>query len=376
MSARRRPRVLHVIDSLGRGGAERQLLQIASYLAAQGVDQSVLHLFRDDSLASDLRAHGVEVHGLGLRPHTLMLPVALARTLAHASALGPTVIATQLVSSDIVGRLTAGYLGIPAITTWQNTTYSPEAPLMRGARTGLVMRALRRLDQQTSRHAQRFVAVSEAVRTSYVAALGVDVARTTVIPNTVDLRRFAPRHSRRDPPVRLIHVGRHVPQKDVETLLRAVAQLSDATPFTLDLVGAGPQTESLMALAGTLGISKCTAFHGAIADVVPLLQQADVFVFPSRHEGLPLALLEALAAGLPVVASDIRPSREIDPTGSSTMYFPPGDVGALASTLSRLIDAPDLREALGRGAPSLAAPFDANVVGAAYLALIEDLARA
>lgn len=365
--------LLHVIDSMGRGGAERQVAQLARYLASRGVRQSLVMLYRDDALVPELESVGVRCLRLGFPHRTASLAPLLPALLRSMRRLAPTVVSTQLVSSDILGRIAASICRVPVISTWQNVTYAPHAPMMRNPTSAMQMRLFRALDRRTAPLARRFIAVSKTVRDSYLEALHVPPDSTIVIPNSVDLSRFEPPIERdlADGVVRLVHVGRHVEQKGLSTLLSALSLLPEGLPFELHQYGAGPLGESLRAQATRLGLASRVFFHGAVPDVVPHLRRADVFVFPSVHEGLALALLEAYGAGLPVVASDIPPNREVDPEGQATLYAPPSDAPRLAAALRRIIEDAPLRGALGERTGLVLDPFRIERVGADFLRILQ-----
>ncbi len=170
--------------------------------------------------------------------------------------------------------------------------------------------------------------------------------------------------------LRLVHVGRHIPQKGVDTLLEAVALVTRART-TLEIIGDGPDSESYRARARDLGIADRVTWSGWMDEVALRLAEAHVFVLPSRFEGLPLVFLEALAAGLPVIASDIPPHREIDPEGLATRFFPAGDAAALGREITSLAGDESLRRALAGRARALTEPFRIEAVGPRVLRVLE-----
>lgn len=365
-------RVLYVIDTLGLGGAERQLLQTTAYLASCGIEQAVLQLFPGDDLAAEFRRNGVEVRSLGLRPNLPALPAALRPALAAARAISPTVISTHLPSSDIIGRSVAKMLAVPSISTWHSTLYDLKRLPDRRVRIRAATRIYRALDRFTAPFGSRFVAISSTVLSSYRDALGVSGSICSIIPNSLDMRRFRAmgKRSPRRRSLRLIHVGRHVPDKGLDILLEAVALLPEPLNVTLDLFGKGTLSDGLARKAAAQGLSSKVRFHGAVNDVVPFLSNADLFVLPSLREGQCLAYLEALASGLPVIASDIPALREVDPSGSATLFFRAGDPQSLADALVTAIESPSLMTAWAKHAPSLVEPFDIDTVGPMHWELI------
>lgn len=365
-------RILHLIDSLGRGGAERQLLQVVRYLSAKGVGQRVVFLYADDALAPDFHATGHTVVGLHGRRGLLHLPELLGPVTQQIRAASATLVSTQLPAADILGRLAAGRAGVPVVSTWQNTTYDAWRHDRRW-RIRAALAVLAGIERRCHARAERFIAVSSSVRDSYTTALHIDRSRCVVVPNSLDASRFRTIATR--PGVgggtRLVHVGRHVGQKGLDVLLRALAKVAPEHEVSVDLFGTGPLTTELQRLSRSLGLSSRVRFRGQVEDVVPHLSAADGFVFPSRHEGLALAYLEALAAGLPVIASAIPANREVDPGARATRFFTPGDEDDLRRALEEFASAPDRRGEYARHAREVAAPFAIESIGERLHAIFE-----
>lgn len=145
-------------------------------------------------------------------------------------------------------------------------------------------------------------------------------------------------------------MGRLHSQKGLGYLLEATAQLKKQSPvdFRLLVVGDGQLRDDLIAQSRTLEIADRTIFAGARTDVPDILGELDIFAFPSLWEGLPLALLEAMAAGLPVVATAVGGTPEVVQNGQTGILVPPGDHQSLAIALERLITEPDLRLKMGQ----------------------------
>ena len=162
-----------------------------------------------------------------------------------------------------------------------------------------------------------------------------------VIPNGVDAHRFAPPEARAWTPPRLLFVGRVVYQKGLDVLLQALVGIPDPPPWHLTIVGDGPYRPALEALAERLGLRPFITFAGwQPPERIPAFyRQANLFVFPSRDEGMPNAVLEAMAAGLPVVASRIAGNEELI-TPQVGVLTPKDDPEMLARALDSLFTAP------------------------------------
>lgn len=161
-----------------------------------------------------------------------------------------------------------------------------------------------------------------------------------LIPNGVDPTRFAPADElSREGPVRLVFVGRLVRQKGLDVLLEALSRLPRDACYEATIIGDGPLREDLANMAGRLGLGGKVRFAGWVsrADMPQELRHGDAFVFPSRDEGMPNAVLEAMASGLAVAATRIAGNEELVEDGSTGFLVPPDDPDALAGVLARLV---------------------------------------
>lgn len=171
-----------------------------------------------------------------------------------------------------------------------------------------------------------------------------------MIPNGVDTTRFFPAGQAREAgPVRLLFVGRVVRQKGLDVLLDALATLPPGLDYTLTIVGDGPIRPALAEQAARLGLTARVRFSGWVSrEAMPeIMRTADVFVFPSRDEGMPNAVLEAMASGVPVVATRISGNEELVADGETGFLVPTDDAPALAAVLGRLLGDRELCRQLG-----------------------------
>ena len=251
---------------------------------------------------------------------------------------------TTLLASDITGRLAAWGTGIPVLSSIVNTTYDPDRlsdPHVSAWKVALI----RQVDGWTARNlADRLHAISEEVRDSTTRALGVSDSRVVVIPRGRDPDQFKPMSRIARDAVRqglglelqspvFLAVGRHEYQKGHATLLDAWPGVRAALPDAVLLLAGRPGHESqrLADVAESLAITESVRFLGFRRDIPDLLAATDVFVFPSRYEGLGGALLEAMAAEVPIVVSDLAVTREV--LGSDAWFFPAGVATALAAAI-------------------------------------------
>jgi len=234
--------------------------------------------------------------------------------------------------------------------------------------------------------------VSKDLERYLVQRIGIAPARITQIYNGVDTVRFAPSAGvARDvfpagfaPPGTVVigTVGRVQPVKDHATLLRAFAALAGSEPALAErarlvIVGDGPLLAQTRALAATLGIDDATWFAGNRSDVPALLRALDVFALPSLNEGVSNTILEAMASGVPVVASAVGGNVELVDGEATGLLVPAGDSDALAGALLRYLRDTPLRLAHGRQARAVVTErFSLHAMVAGYADVYEALARA
>ncbi len=241
------------------------------------------------------------------------------------------------------GARAARRAGVPAVLQTQHLPWLMGSPKHRVP----FFRAIEPVDH--------LIAVSQAQRRTY-DRIGLPAQRMTTVPNGVRPRgpgpgRRAARAALGLEPDRLVllTIGRLTVMKGQRYLLDAVPDLARRFPdLAVVVLGSGHLHEQLRAQADGLGIGDRVYLPGHRTDARMLLDAADVFVLPSRHEGMPLVLLEAMDAGLPVVATRVIGSEEVVADGVTGLLVPPGDPAALGAALSRLLADPILREQYGR----------------------------
>jgi glycosyltransferase involved in cell wall biosynthesis len=197
-----------------------------------------------------------------------------------------------------------------------------------------------------------------------------------VIPNGVNLELFEVKQ-RAWEPVSLLFVGRIVYQKGLDILLLALAEFKQAD-WTLNLVGDGPRVFHLTNQAAELGIAERVHFLGwqSRMELPTTYQQANVFVYPSRHEGMPNAVLEAMASGLPVIATRIAGNEELVNEDCGRLVAPE-DVGALKEALAEVLPNAELRQGMGSAARQRAAAnYSWRSVAEEYLRLMQRIVEA
>lgn len=285
-----KPLVVQVMWSLERGGAERLVFDISKRLQ-DDFDVEVIALGGGSAMVPDFRQAGIP---LKIAPDTrpgFDRKRLLDFILSSLQGRRPDIWHTHL-GGDIWGGYAARKL---KLHPWFITAHSHEPDL------NLITRLARRRAYRT---ADQIVCISDSVRNAISKLYGVRRDRMSVIPVGIEPSRFPerPPHPVGDRP-RLVSVGRLSSEKGHAFLLQALARLK--RPWELTLVGDGPERQDLERLCGMLGILPRVRFTGSVSNPAQFLQEADLFVFPSLHEGQGIALLEAAAAHVPVLASDL-----------------------------------------------------------------------
>jgi glycosyltransferase involved in cell wall biosynthesis len=274
-------------------------------------------------------------------------------------AVRPDILHANSSKVGVLGRLAAALARVPIrVFTVHGWAFKAD--------TGLTARLYLLADRLVRPLTTAIVCVAEGERIAGLAARTCTDRQAVVIPNAVDVAAFAPADPRREPPL-VVSVGRLKAPKDFDTLVRALALLP-AGRRRATIVGDGPDRPALEDAARALGVDLELA--GERDDVPELLAGSTVFVLSSRSEGMPISILEAMAAGLPVVASRVGGVPELVEDGVTGLLVPPGDARALADALGRLDADPELRARLGAAGRARAAErFDLPRFRAAHVDL-------
>lgn len=351
-------RILHVITTLGRGGAERQLVNLISNTDRTRFAHAVAFLRKPDDFAADIESAGAQTICLDASGRGQWIKAAkeLRRIIKSER---PTILHSWLYDANISARLAVLISPrIPLVVSLQNADYETE--MLKAAKFPVTkVRVLRFVDEASSRWASPlFVSCSEFVRRSVAEHLKVRLSDIELIYNSVDPKGLTVTPSEVDdlrrsleiPPDAFVflNVARLDPQKGQAVLLKSFQLIADGMPNAyLVVLGLGPLKEDLIELTNSLGISEKVLFPGARPNVGAFLSLADVFVFPSFFEGLPLALIEAMSKGLPCIVSEIEPLREVAKDEETGLLVTPGSVDELAHAMLELYANPAKRKSLG-----------------------------
>lgn len=335
-----------MIDSLAPGGAETSLAAMALGLVRRGVRLDVIGLTARPGVQQALQDAGASVTELDGSRTTWWWQI---RSLVRARR--PDLVHTTLFEADLAGRVGARLAGAPVVSTLANEAYGPAHEVEHRTRLGR-LHAARVCDALTARLAVRLHAVSAHVADVMASRLRYPRDRIDAIPRGRDpevLGRRTP--ERRDRTRRQLGIASDVPlviaiarqehQKGLDLLIDAIPRVLRDIPAARVVVAGRPgaATTSLHQQQ-RLGVEGGLEFIGERTDVADLLCAADVFVLPSRREGLPGALLEAMALECPAVVSDLPQIREVV-DGSSALLVPPEDAPALGAALVDALSSPD-----------------------------------
>lgn len=365
-------RVLHLIESLEFGGAEKVVVTLANAMAREH-EVAVCCVRRGGPLERELDP-AIRLRCLG-RPYgnDLSLPGRLAALFRELSC---DVVHSHNWSLFIEAALGGGRARVPALVHTVHGPYLEYAP----TRTAALKRGLRHLlERGLAPRFRRIAAVSDAIARYAVDEIGLRAGQLVTVHNGIpDGVVAAPR---RPPggrgPASFITTGRLAPIKNHGLLLRAFARVAREAPGTrLVLVGDGPERPALEALVRELGLGPAVSFPGFRTDVGELLAAADAFVLSSRYEGISMALLEAMQSGLPAVATRVGGVPETVLDGETGLLVDSEDEAGLAAAMLRLARDPGLRAALGARARELQAfEFSLAAMTRRYLRLYGPPAR-
>jgi len=340
-------RVFHLVKGLGRGGAEKLLCECHRYFDAQRFESGYGYFLSwKDALVGDLRSQGAEVHAFESRNSAgvLLSVLGVTRFLRRWRA---DLVHCHLPLAGVVGRIAGKLAGIPVVYTEHNLQERYRGPT----------RLLNRLTWKLQREV---IAVSQGVADS-IRASSLQGVPIRVIENGVDVDAFSVANgagavvrSEWDIPQGVPVVGTVAvfrTQKRLDEWLRAAHEIRRNHPDThFLLVGDGPLRQEVETLCDRLELRDVVRFTGLQEDVRPYLAAMDLYLMSSRFEGLPIALLEAMAMELPVVAPAVGGIREAVADGKTGFLVPTAEAGLLAAKAGIVLGDPLVARAMGGAA--------------------------
>jgi glycosyltransferase involved in cell wall biosynthesis len=338
------PTVVQIVLSLGRGGLETMAVDLAIGLERHGIRSVVVALDEGGVLETNLESASVEfavLHGRRFKDPRFHLELA-----GHLRRFGASVVHTHMFAPLFHSLPAATLAGVRRIVhTEHSFEYLEPRP------------ALRHMLRWMSRRTQAFTLVGERMLPYYANTVRVSAKRLHVIANGIDAGRY-------QPPTNAAHLrselgipndvfvigsaGRLAPEKNYQMLFRAAAECrARGTPVHVALFGEGSERAALASEARALGIDTAISFLGWRTDLHRALAALDVFVLTSESEGLPLALLEAMAIGLPSVSTPVGDIPRILEEGRTGFFVGTGDSVSLAARLQDLASDPAKRRSMG-----------------------------
>ncbi|HEX4154008.1 MAG TPA: GT4 family glycosyltransferase PelF [Acidobacteriaceae bacterium] len=367
--------VLHLISSGGMYGAEAVILNLCSALNEGREHRGVVGVFANSvqphlELHEAARKAGVESHVLPCRGQIDRHVPAAIRELVRQT--GADVVHAHGYKADAYTCVALRGGSVPLISTCHNWLDDDRAVRLYG-----------RLDRWVLRRFDGVVAVSDEVRKRLVGA-GVRGERIRLIGNGIPLRRFADAQQSRaqryaqDSTLKIGLVGRLSREKGIDVFLRAAAKVIRKRPeMEFVVAGDGPERSSLERLAKELGIAEKVFLLGRMDDMPRFYASVDVLAVASRKEGLPIAVLEGMASGLPVIATAVGDVPKVIRDGETGLLVRSDDPDGMAAAMEGMIEDPNLRRSLGASAQRLvAAEYSSGHMAAQYLDLYRDVLAA
>lgn len=336
MTTPARPKVVHFVTG-GFSGATQVAVDLC-LSALQGGPFEPILILRQKPHTPMARVEALQAQGL----RVLLVPgywvhrrtqIELARLLAE---IRPVALLAHGFPEHLIGRQAGLDAGVPVLIQVEHNSRERYLPWS--------LRESRQLAEKSA----ALVGVSEGVRQSLLAQ-GLPADKTIAIPNGVDLSRFAQAGGERE--AGLVMSARFARQKDHATLIEAMAKLGQlGLRPRLQLAGNGPLLSRMRSKVAKLGLGEQVVFLGHHADMPGLLRSQAIYVLSTHYEGMPLALVEAMAAGCACIASDVIGVHGVIEEGVTGLLVPEGDAQALADAIARLLREPELAARLGAAA--------------------------
>jgi glycosyltransferase involved in cell wall biosynthesis len=360
-------RILCFLPDLGGGGAQRTLINLAASFKLAGHDV-ILGAAQADGPARAWIDASVEMVAVGSgQLRNALFP--LAKLLRERR---PDVVLSSVLDANIVAAAARVFAGTPRSGLVVRETNSQRARDDIGA-------VRRRLARHAYRSADAVVALSEGVRRELIEDFALRSDRVVTIHNPVEFDTLVEEAKAAPPPpakkdgLWIMGVGRLLRQKGYDRLIRAVASLQ-RPDVRLVLVGEGPDRAALQTQADELGIGDRLIMPGFVRQPMQWLAAADLFVLSSRWEGFGHVIVEAMAAGAPVIAFDCpHGPRDIIRNGENGILVPDADETALTAAISELLDNRDRAMAFATRAKADAVRFSSATIAAQYLKLFAGL---
>jgi len=340
-------KILHLITGSSIAGAENVVLTLAKGMKSSQFESEICTLTSEGDLHNKAEQIGIKTYALGYK-NILSLPKVVIKLIILLHKINYYIINTHLSQASVIGIIVGRLVKIPCIIETRH--YSDYM-----YKYGNKMKQW--LDKETVNMADHVIVVSNAGKEVLKNMEGVKEEKITVIYNGTSIDKFRPYNIKQRRQIRenlkieekiiLSYTGRLRPEKGHQYLLEAIFEIKDQyTNIVLLLIGDGVLRSDLEALTRQLNIENKVRFLGDRKDIPELLSATDIYVHPSVVEGFGISIIEAMAAGLPVIATNVGGIPEIITNGENGILVPPENPQALAEAISDLIEHPDKRKAL------------------------------
>jgi len=320
-------KVLHIINSLALGGAETLLADLIARMDRTRFDNHVAHLLSPDHSGQATIKAGVPIYDLSRngKPNPLML-LKLSRLIDQ---MKPDIVHTHAVQSDLVGHMACMLKGIRNRVSSQHSAFHPKNGTL-----------IYRIARSLTHHAAAVIAVNDYCRDYLVRVMGYAPDIIRVITNGIDLKKFPPREPPREnsPTLRVGTLGRLHPQKGLTTLVEAMAEVAGKIKIQCFIPGSGEQEPLLRDMVRKNKLKDILSFPGPLTGIpkIEYLHQLDIFLQPSHWELFGISILEAMAVGLPVIASNLEGIPALVENGRTGILVEPKNPSALAQAVIEL----------------------------------------
>jgi glycosyltransferase involved in cell wall biosynthesis len=361
------PRVLQIVTRANLGGTQVHVLDLLRGLRSDF--EMVLATGEEGYFTEQAKALGIECHllpGLVQAIDPLRDSRAVLSTLRAIRKIQPDLVHCHTTKAGLIGRLAARLLRVPVVYTVHTWCFTEG--------TSRLWRALG-IPSETvaARWARRIITVSESNRTTAISKRIANPEKFVTVHNGIEDRSERANPGTGNPP-RIVMVARFVPQKNQSLLIQAVAGIQ--SPVILTLVGDGPLHEQAVLAAAACPAHVKVEFLGERQDVAKILSESNLFVLSTNWEGFPISILEAMRAGLPIIATNVDGVSEAVIDGDNGLLVGPGDLHGLREAIRVLVADPALRERMGqRGRLAFEERFSIRAMLSKTLAVYESTLR-